>query len=111
MPKGIMYVESAPVSPNREAEYHKWYNEIHLPEIMSIDGFVSARRFAPVDGNGRFVAIYELEADDLEAAQARLLEAGQSGQMSSLELLQMDPPPVPRLYREIYATKPAQQTP
>lgn len=101
MPKGIMYVESAPVSPDREAEYHKWYNEVHLPEILSVDGFVSARRFAPVDGNGPFVAIYEVDADDLEAAAERLFTLGQSGQMSSLELLQMDPPPVPRLYREI----------
>jgi hypothetical protein len=113
MPKGIMYVESAPVSPDREAEYHKWYNEVHLPEILSVEGFVSARRFAPVDGNGPFVAIYEVDTDDLQAAAERLYALGQSGQMSSLELLNMNPPPVPRLYREIgsYPAEPREQTP
>jgi hypothetical protein len=101
MPKGIMYVETMPVSPDREAEYHQWYNDVHLPEIVSIDGFVSARRFAPIDENGPFIAIYELDTDDLEAAKKRLFALGQSGQMSSLELVQTDPPPVPRVYREI----------
>jgi hypothetical protein len=94
-------VESMPVSPDREAEYHKWYNDIHLPEIVSIDGFVSARRFAPVDGNGPFIAIYEIDTDDLKAAQRRMFKLGSSGQMSSLEELQTDPGPVTRLYREI----------
>ena len=47
MPKGIMYVETMPVSPDREADYHKWYNDTHLAQITSVEGIVSARRFAP----------------------------------------------------------------
>jgi hypothetical protein len=101
MPRGIMYVETMPVSPDREADYHKWYNETHLAQIVSVDGIVSARRFAPTDGNGPFIAIYELDCDDLEGAVARLGELGASGEMTGLENLAMDPPPVPRLYREI----------
>ena len=41
MPKGIMYVETMPVSPDRETDYHKWYNETHLPQITSVEGIVS----------------------------------------------------------------------
>jgi len=52
MPKGIMYVETMPASPDREAEYHKWYNHTHLAQILSVEGIVSARRFAPNDGDG-----------------------------------------------------------
>ena len=109
MPKGIMYVETNPVSPDRAAEYHKWYNDTHLAEIVSVDGIVSARRFAPLDGNGPFIAIYELDTDDLAGAVQRLSALGQSGQMSSLEHLQLDPPPVMHVYREIaaYPTAPA----
>ena len=33
MPKGIIYVETMPASPDREAEYHKWYNDTHLEQI------------------------------------------------------------------------------
>jgi len=101
MPKGIIYVETMPVSPDREADYHKWYNDTHLAEITSVDGIVSARRFAPTDGNGPFIAIYELDCDDLDATTQRLAELGARWQLSSLELLAMDPPPIPRVFREI----------
>ena len=96
-----MYVESMPVSPDREADYHKWYNDTHLAEIASVEGIVSARRFAPADGNGPFVAVYELDSDDLGGAVERLAALYQSGRMSSLEHLQLDPPPLTRVYREI----------
>ena len=78
MPKGIMYVETMPVSSDREAEYHKWYNDTHLAQVTSVEGVVSARRFAPVDGNGPFIAIYELDCDDLDAAVQRLRDLGAS---------------------------------
>ena len=81
MPKGIIYLETRPVSPDREAEYHKWYNDTHLAEICSVDGIISARRFAPTDGEGPFIAIYELDCDDLDAVVARLGELGASGKM------------------------------
>jgi hypothetical protein len=102
MPKGIIYLETMPVSPDREAEYHAWYNDTHLAEICSVDGVVSARRFAPTDGEGPFVSIYELDCeDDLDAVVQRMGELGASGKMSSLKLLSMKPPPIPKVYREI----------
>jgi hypothetical protein len=101
MPRGIIYLETRPVSPDREEEYHKWYNDTHLAEVVSVEGIVSARRFAPIDGNGPFIAIYELDCDDLDAVVERMRELGASGKMSSLELLNMDTPPIPRVYREI----------
>ncbi|HME49422.1 hypothetical protein [Mycobacterium sp.] len=106
MPRGIMYVETMPVSGDEEADYHEWYNDTHLAEIVSVEGIVSARRFAPIDGNGPFIAIYELDSDDLAGAVARLAALGRSGQMSSLEHLQLDPPPVTRVYREIASYPP-----
>ncbi len=101
MPRGIIYLETMPVSPDREEEYHKWYNDTHLAEIVSVDGIVSARRFAPTDGESPFVAIYELDCDDLDAVVQRLADLGASGRMSSLELLDMATPPIPKVYREI----------
>lgn len=106
MPKGIMYVASLPVSPEQEAEYHRWYNETHLAELSRIDGVVSARRFAPTDGKGPFIAIYELDSDDLDGVLARMSELAAAGQLSSLEFLSLDPPPVPRIYREIASFEP-----
>jgi hypothetical protein len=101
MPKGIIYVETMPVSPDQEAEYHKWYNDTHLEQILSVEGIVSARRFAPTDGSGPFIAIYELDCDDLDAAVTRMGELGASGKLAGLEKLAMDPKPIPKVYREI----------
>ena len=101
MPKGIIYVETMPASADREAAYHKWYNDTHLEQILSVEGIVSARRFAPTSGDGPFIAIYELDCDDLDAAVQRLGELGASGEMTGLENLSMYPKPIPRLYREI----------
>ncbi len=101
MPKGIIYVETMPASPDREAEYHKWYNDTHLEQILAVEGIVSARRFAPTDGNGPFIAIYELDCDDLDAAVTRMGELGASGKLTGMEYLAMDPKPIPHVYREI----------
>ncbi len=97
MPKGIIYVETMPASPDREAEYHKWYNDTHLAQILSVDGIVSARRFAPTNGNGPFVAIYELDCDDLDAAAQQMGGLALTG----LDNIAMDPKPIPHVYREI----------
>ena len=61
----------------------------------------SARRFAPVDGTGPFVAIYEIEADDLEAAVERFRSASRAGEIEPSDSLQRDPPPKVRLLAEI----------
>src|SRR5690349_20609241 len=79
VPKGILIVESRPSSPEHVAEYNRWYDEQHLRDVMGVAGFVAARRFAPVDDDGPFVAIYEIEADDLHAALDGLREAAMRG--------------------------------
>ena len=52
----FLAVTSDPV-PGREDEYETWYNDAHLPEVLSIPGFAAARRFVatdvdPVTGQG-----------------------------------------------------------
>lgn len=107
MPKGILYVESEPASSERADEYHEWYSRTHIPEVCGIDGFVSARRFAPVDGDGPFVAIYEIEADDLQAAVAALSQAAQGGDINMSDAMRMDPPPSVRLLELTASFEPA----
>jgi hypothetical protein len=68
-----------------------------LEQILSVDGIVSARRFAPTSGDGPFIAIYELDCDDLDAAAKRMGEVNLTG----LDNIAMDPKPIPHVYREI----------
>ncbi|MCV7103751.1 DUF4286 family protein [Mycobacterium palustre] len=96
MAKGIMYVESRPSSPDREQEYNTWYDEVHIPELLALDGIVAARRLRPLDGQGPYVAIYELEGDDLQAILDNMI--ANAGQLHMSDALLMDPPPVPRLF-------------
>lgn len=95
MAKGIIYVESFPSSPDRDEEYNTWYNEVHLKELVALDGIVSARRLRPVDGDGPYVALYEVEADDLPSVLQNMLD--NAGQLHMSDALQFDPPPVMRL--------------
>lgn len=52
-------------------EYHRWYDEEHIPAVLKVPGVVSAQRFAfsevqlPMlgDTNPGYLAIYELEGD------------------------------------------------
>ncbi len=99
MAKGIMLVESVPSSPDREDEYNTWYDEIHIPQLLTFDGIVAARRLRPVDGNGPYVAIYELEGDDLQAILDNMI--ANAGQLHMSDALQLNPAPVPRLLETI----------
>jgi hypothetical protein len=100
--KGILYVETRPASPEQEDAYHAWY-EGHLRELLAVDGFVAARRFAPVDGDGPFVAIYEIDSDDIASARERMADAVRAGKVTNSPTVQSDPPPVVRVLREIAA--------
>lgn len=45
MTKSLLFVESKPASPDLVDEDHHWHDRIHVPEMLAIDSFVSARRF------------------------------------------------------------------
>jgi hypothetical protein len=80
MSDGILVVESAPASAEDAPAFHRWYDEVHIPEMLALDGFTSARRYTADDGE-TYVAVYEI-AGDLETAKASLAAAQQSRTMS-----------------------------
>lgn len=70
-------VLTSPVE-GREADFNQWYDTLHLPDVLDVPGFVSARRFrimesrcAPTDlPRWRYAAIYQMEHDDPQAVLA-----------------------------------------
>src|SRR5262245_18468555 len=98
MASGVLIVESRPSSPDELAAYHEWYDHTHLPEILKVEGFVSARRLASVDTD-TFLVIYEIDGD-VEQARAALGQAQASGTMSRPERVQLTPPPTVRYFRQ-----------
>jgi hypothetical protein len=73
----IQTVTSAPV-PGREDDYHHWYEHTHMPEVLRVPGFVSGRRYVEHgDGGGlRYLAVYEIQTDDIDATLAAMAAAG-----------------------------------
>jgi hypothetical protein len=62
---GLLFV-LIDVDPEHEEELHRWYEEEHLPERLTCQGFLNARRFQLVDGDGpRYLATYELESPEV----------------------------------------------
>lgn len=103
MPRGVLLVRTAPAD-GRESEYNDWYDDTHLGDILKVAGFTSARRFRTVTGDDLpYLALYEVEADDLKAAQALLRGAVASGEvrMSGADVIARDPTPSMAMYEQI----------
>lgn len=101
-----MIVESAPRPGVEEEAFHRWYSERHVPALLSIPGFVSARRYrrrgdlrgGPDPAGRPFLAVYELEADDLAEPLAELAARSAAGRTGGADALQTSPPPVVTVY-------------
>jgi hypothetical protein len=53
------------IDPEFEAEYHRWYDEEHVPHLLAVPGFLSAGRYVAVKGSPKYLALYELEAPEV----------------------------------------------
>lgn len=96
---GVMIVETRCSSPEELESYHRWYDEVHIPEMLEVEGFRSARRFAAADGDS-FLAIYEIDVD-LPTAMAALDAARAAGDRSKPVGVATDPPPVIRFFESL----------
>lgn len=71
MSRHLVVVMSNPVE-GREDEFHEWYENTHLDEVLSTCGWQSAERFHLAGERGaecgfRHLAVYEAEAADADA--------------------------------------------
>jgi hypothetical protein len=82
----VLMVVTSPVE-GKDEEYNRWYNEQHLRDVLSCDGFTGGERFeltVPVMGQfpGKYVALYEMESDDPMRDFGKLGARMQSGELS-----------------------------
>ena len=72
----------------RDDEYNDWYDRVHLADVLAVPGFVAARRYVAepsVHGElpaQRYLAVYEMEGDDLDALHGALSSAAQKMEIS-----------------------------
>jgi hypothetical protein len=66
--KGLLVVRLDPPA-NKEADWNKWYNEIHIGARMAIPGFINTRRYEITSGmdpkfelpSPKYLTLYELD--------------------------------------------------
>ena len=58
----------------KDDEFNEWYNGQHIPDVLSVPGFVCAQRFRLADTQmgdknkpHKYLALYEIETDNLPA--------------------------------------------
>jgi hypothetical protein len=77
MTKYKLIVMSEPAK-GQEAQYNAWYNDRHLQDVVAVPGFGGAQRFKLQEVAGgefkqRYIAIYDIEAEDYAAALKELM--------------------------------------
>jgi hypothetical protein len=94
MAKALMVVGANPTDPALEATFNEWYNEQHLDDVLAVAGFRAARRYSLSDARPmvgtepspfRYLAIYEIESDDLEQTGRDVQEALDRGAITVSE--------------------------
>jgi len=64
----------------QDSSFNDWYDNIHLGDVLSVPGIVSAQRFRACNKNGmagcRYLALYEIESDDPRATVADMRARG-----------------------------------
>jgi hypothetical protein len=81
MSKSVLVVTTRCTDPTREAEFNRWYDELHLPAILSSRHFVGAQRYklagaaSKSEPEATYLAIYEIDTADVPAAMQALAES------------------------------------
>ena len=95
--KYVLHVSSYPSHPTRLDEFNRWYDEVHVPEVVALDGFVGARRLSPADTDGgAFIVEYDLEGDPHQAV-ANVKSAAAAGKLTMSDVLSLGPIPDMRI--------------
>jgi hypothetical protein len=56
---GLLAVWMTP-APENEDDLNAWYSEEHLKERLSVPGFLAARRYVSLQGEPKYVALYDV---------------------------------------------------
>lgn len=61
-----LYLLSAELQAGaRKEEWNAWYDGTHVPELLTVPGFLSAERFRDLSNPKRYLAMYEIETPDV----------------------------------------------
>jgi hypothetical protein len=69
--RALLIVRSS-VLPEVEEDYNRWYNEVHLRDMLGVPGVLTARRYVSMLDEPKYAAVYELESDAVLSSESYL---------------------------------------
>ena len=63
----VIQIVASESTPEKEAEFNKWYTEIHVPMLIGYEGVKQASRYQRIgddEQSAKFLAIYEFESKE-----------------------------------------------
>jgi hypothetical protein len=113
--RALMLAWSSPASPGQTGEFEAWYEDTHIPQIRAaVPSITAVSRYELVDlesgePSHRYLAVYELDGDDIPAAAASLADGAAAGRMEMTTAMDLTGnPPVAQWFREVPQDRRAQ---
>jgi glutamate formiminotransferase len=102
MAKAVLLAWSSPRSAERLAEFDEWYEGTHIPQVRAaVPSITAVARYEVVDPDSpeqanRYLAIYELDDSDVQAAAAAMADSAAAGRIELTTAMDMagNPPTV-----------------
>jgi alkanesulfonate monooxygenase SsuD/methylene tetrahydromethanopterin reductase-like flavin-dependent oxidoreductase (luciferase family) len=108
MAKALMLAWSSPVSADRAAEFHDWYERTHIPQVRAaVPAITAVSRYELADPDApeptlRFLAVYELDDADIGAAAAAVAASAAAGKLAASPAMDLaGRPPMAHWYRAL----------
>ena len=94
MPTRHTYLVLTNAITGTDEEFNRWYDEIHLGDVLQVPGIVAAQRFRAAGDAAtetyRYCALYEIESDDPAAVLAEIQRRAGSDSMQLSPTLSPD---------------------
>ncbi|MGH8013933.1 MAG: hypothetical protein ACREQ4_15705 [Candidatus Binataceae bacterium] len=58
------------IPAHMEEEFNDWYNTVYVPDYLTVPGCIRARRFTVIDGQPKYLTVYEFEHAKVPESEA-----------------------------------------
>jgi hypothetical protein len=77
--------------PGRDADYNSWYDQVHMDDLLSMDGVLAGQRFRTCgESQWKYGSIFELEGEDPVALTEHIVGTFRSGKLSLSDAVDLE---------------------
>jgi len=61
-----VFMVRATITKEQETAFNKWYDEVHVPQVLQYNGAISGRRYKRIMGDDKYdyMALYEFKSEE-----------------------------------------------